>query len=116
MFVLLINTSSHVNFLHIQKLSDKTTIYNNKKTHIQYKLMTLVQCWFRWVLYGDYLARVNFDPDEDGVVPDKLSLGEGLVGDEPREAEAECVGLLAGPLEVLPRRIRHKALNNVARL
>lgn len=62
------------------------------------------------------LALVHGDLDEERVVPHVVALLEHLVRHEPREAEPEGVGLAAGPLEVLPGRVGHKALHDVARL
>lgn len=62
------------------------------------------------------LALVHGDLDEERVVPHIVALLEHLVRHEPWEAEPECVGLTAGPLEVLPGRVRHEALHDVARL
>lgn len=54
--------------------------------------------------------------DEEHVVFDKVALLEHLVRHEAREAEAERVRLARRPLEILPRRVRNEALDDVARL
>lgn len=65
-------------------------------------------------LDGDDLAGVDFDAQEDGVFADKGSAVEQLVGDEPREAEAEGVRFGGWPLKVLPGGVGNEGFGNAA--
>lgn len=59
---------------------------------------------------------LNFHAQKHSVIAHEEAALQHLVGDEARKAEAERVGLLAGSLEVLPGRVRDKALHNVTGL
>lgn len=90
-----------------------TSIYNTQN-EIIYENWTIAAAGA--LLNRDDFAGVHLDPQEHGVVLDEVPLLEHLVRHEPREAEPQGVRLLAGSLEVLPRRVRYEALDYVARL